>query len=355
MRPRRLRMLNHLPPLDCRVLRLRDHTLTLSEMLTEHTPRVHSGGGPAAGAHPGALAPARRARLGRGREAADRGRRPGRAPGDRLLRPRRQLRLPGQPGRGERSLRRARPAAPAAGSRAGRGGPRQQIQLPHPECSGLGRPGWAGGGGSFGMVVVEATRRGKQLGEVHGFAAAAVEFVDGYSSWSSSLNRRKAPLPWITWPSLRRARSSVVASAKSAMSWYQTQDGSGSMTTRSNSSRSAGVCPSMPVSAVQNVISPVCDRSATGVRSHSGRPVRSRSPPDRDCSDQARGQDKSLPRPAPKDRIALSAAEARVVAAVVMNGYPEPRPATVGPRPGRTGDEERGRAGRRCQRCALLR
>jgi hypothetical protein len=28
------------------------------------------------------------------------------------------------------------------------------------------------------MVVVEAARRGKQLGEVHGFAVAAVEFVD---------------------------------------------------------------------------------------------------------------------------------------------------------------------------------
>jgi hypothetical protein len=42
------------------------------------------------------------------------------------------------------------------------------------------RGGGAGrrGGGSFGMVVVEAPRRGKQLGEVHGFAAAAVEFVD---------------------------------------------------------------------------------------------------------------------------------------------------------------------------------
>jgi len=57
------------------------------------------------GAHPGALPPARRARLGRGREASDRGRRPGRAPGDRLLQPRRQLRLPGLPRRGERSLR----------------------------------------------------------------------------------------------------------------------------------------------------------------------------------------------------------------------------------------------------------
>jgi hypothetical protein len=28
------------------------------------------------------------------------------------------------------------------------------------------------------MVVAEAARRGKQLGEVHGFAVAAVEFVD---------------------------------------------------------------------------------------------------------------------------------------------------------------------------------
>ncbi len=30
------------------------------------------------------------------------------------------------------------------------------------------------------------------------------------------------------------------------------------MQTRSSSSRSTGVCPSMPVSAVQNAISPVC-------------------------------------------------------------------------------------------------
>jgi hypothetical protein len=74
---------------------------------------------------------------------------------------------------------------------------------------------------------------------------------------SSSLKRRKAPLPWIARASLRPARSSVIPSAKSAMSWYQTQDGSGSMTTRSSSSRSTGVWPSMPVSAVQNAISPV--------------------------------------------------------------------------------------------------
>ncbi len=96
-------------------------------------PRVDSGGGPAAGAHPGALAPARHARLGRGRGTAGRGRRPSRAPGDRLLQPRRQLRLPGQPGEVSGSLRRARPAAPAAGSRAGCGGPRRRIQLPHPD------------------------------------------------------------------------------------------------------------------------------------------------------------------------------------------------------------------------------
>lgn len=82
----------------------------------------------------------------------------------------------------------------------------------------------------------------------------------GYSSWSSSLNRRKAPLPRIARASLRPARSSVIASAKSAMSWYQTQDGSGSMTTRSSSSRSTGACPSMPVSAAQNAISPVSGR-----------------------------------------------------------------------------------------------
>ncbi len=80
----------------------------------------------------------------------------------------------------------------------------------------------------------------------------------GYSSWSSSLKRRKAPLPWMARVSLRPARSSATVSAKSAMSWYQTQDGSGSMPTRSRSSRSTGVWPSMPVSAVQNAISPVC-------------------------------------------------------------------------------------------------
>jgi hypothetical protein len=41
--------------------------------------------------------------------------------------------------------------------------------------------------------------------------------------------------------SLRPARPSVIPSAKSAMSWYQTQDGSGSMQTRSSSDRTAQV------------------------------------------------------------------------------------------------------------------
>jgi hypothetical protein len=36
---------------------------------------------------------------------------------------------------------------------------------------------------------------------------------------------RKAPLPWMARASLRPARSSVIASAKSAMSWYHIQDG----------------------------------------------------------------------------------------------------------------------------------
>src|SRR6266496_3201020 len=65
----------------------------------------------------------------------------------------------------------------------------------------------------------------------------------GYSSWSSPLKRRKAPLPWMARASLRPARSSVIVSAKSAMSWYQIQDGSGSMQIKSKSSRLAGACP----------------------------------------------------------------------------------------------------------------
>ena len=64
------------------------------------------------------------------------------------------------------------------------------------------RGGGAGrrGGGSFGMVVVEAARRGKQLGEVHGFAAAAVEFVDvgaaAESVGEDHRARRGFPQPW---------------------------------------------------------------------------------------------------------------------------------------------------------------
>jgi hypothetical protein len=43
----------------------------------------------------------------------------------------------------------------------------------------------------------------------------------GYSSRSSSLKRRKAPLPWMARRSLSPACSSVMASFKSAMPWYQ--------------------------------------------------------------------------------------------------------------------------------------
>ena len=46
---------------------------------------------------------------------------------------------------------------------------------------------------------------------------------------------------WMDRASLRPARSSVMVPAKSAMSWYQTQDGRGWMPTRSRSSRSTGV------------------------------------------------------------------------------------------------------------------
>lgn len=79
----------------------------------------------------------------------------------------------------------------------------------------------------------------------------------GYSWWSSSLNRRKAPLPWMARASLLPAWSSLTCSAKSAMSWYQTYDGSGWIQIKSSSSRSTGVWPSMPVSDVQTTTSPV--------------------------------------------------------------------------------------------------
>ena len=55
-----------------------------------------------------------------------------------------------------------------------------------------------------------------------------VEFVFEPAEGSLALDSRA---------SLRLARSSVISSAKSAMSWYQIQDGSGSMTIRSSSSR----------------------------------------------------------------------------------------------------------------------
>jgi hypothetical protein len=58
------------------------------------------------------------------------------------------------------------------------------------------------------------------------------------------------------------SRGSTVADAlsESAMSWYQTFDGSGSIGMRSSSSISTGFSPSMPVSLVQDATSPVRGR-----------------------------------------------------------------------------------------------
>ena len=64
------------------------------------------------------------------------------------------------------------------------------------------------------------------------------------------------------------------------------------MQTRSRSSRSTGVCPSMPPSAVQNPISPVCGLISLGARSRFGPPVRQRSPLGQACSGQASDHDK---------------------------------------------------------------
>jgi hypothetical protein len=74
-----------------------------------------------------------------------------------------------------------------------------------------------------------------------------VELVLEPAEGSLALDSPAQPVPgtFIGYPSV-----------KSGMSWYQTRDGSGSMTIRSSSSRLTGVCPSIPVSAVQNVISP---------------------------------------------------------------------------------------------------
>jgi hypothetical protein len=74
------------------------------------------------------------------------------------------------------SAQRAAAATPPATAAA----PARAAAVPARAAALAVRGGGAGrrGGCSFGMVVVEAARRGKQLGEVHGFAAAAVEFVD---------------------------------------------------------------------------------------------------------------------------------------------------------------------------------
>ena len=84
------------------------------------------------------------------------------------------------------------------------------------------------------MVVVEAARRGKQLGEVHGFAAAAVEFVDlgaaaesvgenhrarrGFPSRGSRARSAQASLtsPWPTWKPRQPARPQQPVSRCSA-------------------------------------------------------------------------------------------------------------------------------------------
>ena len=74
------------------------------------------------------------------------------------------------------SAQRAAAATPPATAAA----PARAAAVPARAAALAVRGGGAGrrGGCSFGMVMVEAARRGKQLGEVHGFAAAAVEFVD---------------------------------------------------------------------------------------------------------------------------------------------------------------------------------
>ena len=85
---------------------------------------------------------------------------------------------------------------------------------------GAGRPGWrgrAGGGGSFGMVVVEAARRGKQFGEVHGFAAAAVEFVD-LGAEAESVGEDHCPRRGFTQPG-QQARSAQASLTSPWPTW----------------------------------------------------------------------------------------------------------------------------------------
>jgi len=56
----------------------------------------------------------------------------------------------------------------------------------------------------------------------------------------------------------RPARSPVIASAKSAMSWYQIQAGQLINADQVQFVEGAGVCPSVPVPAVKYTTSPVC-------------------------------------------------------------------------------------------------
>ena len=94
------------------------------------------------------------------------------------------------------SAQRAAAATPPAIAAA----PARAAAVPARAAALAVRGGGAGrrGGGSSGMVVVvEAARRGKQLGEVHGFAAAAVEFVDlgAESAGEDHRARRGFPQP----------------------------------------------------------------------------------------------------------------------------------------------------------------
>ena len=70
------------------------------------------------------------------------------------------------------------------------------------------------------------------------FGALLIEFALEATKSSFAVNGSSQSSPC---PSL------LTRSAKSAMSWYQTYDGIGSIGVRSSSSRSTGFCPSMPV------------------------------------------------------------------------------------------------------------
>ncbi len=159
-------------PGDRDVRRLAEQTVTLSELLTEHTPGYEPPQVPGRTAH--ALAqvlpqrgdpqpPARRTGLGGRREAAARRRGRRRATGFRLLRPRRQLRLRTRPPGGQPRLRGTRPAAAAAGGGRRHGGPRGRLQLPYPDPRvRQRRPRGRPSGGAAGVGAAARVRRAGQ-------------------------------------------------------------------------------------------------------------------------------------------------------------------------------------------------